>query len=165
MTPLHQYLVALGSNMGDRKAHVDRALAALREGGLGIHAISPLYETTPVGEADLPFLNGALIGETAKRPESMLNDLLSIERELGRTRTVRWGNRTIDLDIVLWRCQEPDGSWRCQSYSTEGLEIPHPRMLERPFVTVPAADVAGSWIHPVSGRSVEEERHRRGHSL
>lgn len=132
--PVRQALVAAGSNLGDRAATLTRALAALRAtpGILTVES-SPLYETEPIGLVDQPrFLNLVAGLETTFSPEALLEVLQSIEREAGRERRVRWGPRTLDLDLLAF-----EGETR----ESPHLQLPHPRMLERAFVMVPLADV------------------------
>ncbi|MEN8113821.1 MAG: 2-amino-4-hydroxy-6-hydroxymethyldihydropteridine diphosphokinase [Actinomycetota bacterium] len=120
--------VGLGSNIGDRLSHLraaTRGLAAVSR----VVEVSPVYETAPVGgpEQD-PYLNAVALVETARTPTGFLNELLLIERSRGRARGVRWGPRTLDLDILVWGDQAID---------EPGLTVPHPRMLERRFVLEP----------------------------
>lgn len=122
--------IGLGSNMERRELFLQRAIQALRErDDVEVAAESGVYETEPVGYTDQPaFLNMVVAVRTALPPRQLLSVLLDIERSLGRTRTIRWGPRTIDLDLLLYGDQavsEPD------------LTVPHPRMGERAFVLVP----------------------------
>src|SRR5690606_33229823 len=95
------YVIGLGSNLGDRHAYLERAWQ-LVEGRLGsVLKASPWYETQPLGAADQLFLNGALLCAADLAPEPMLAGLLAIEADLGRVRRERWGNRVIDLDLLL----------------------------------------------------------------
>ena len=135
-----RYLVALGTHMGDRQGHLDQAVAAQ----------SPVWETPPVGPADRLFLNAALICETDKIPEDMMLGLLGIESVMGRVRRERWGNRIIDLDLLLG-IDKIGTSMRSE---TKVLTLPHPTMLERDFVLLPATAIAGEWIHPETGQSL-----------
>ncbi len=131
---IHQALVAGGSNLGDRATTLSRALASLRAAD-GIIAVesSSLYETEPVGFIDQPrFLNLVAGVETTLSPEDLLGTLQRIEQELGRERMIRWGPRTLDLDLLVF-----EGATRHDPH----LQLPHPRMLERAFVMVPLADV------------------------
>ena len=126
--------IALGSNLDDPEAHVNRGfddIAALP--GTQLLARSKLYRTKPVGFADQPdFINACALVETSLRPRALLDELLAIEKRHGRVRTIPNGPRTLDLDIVVYgseRIQEP------------GLVIPHPRAHEREFVLKPLHDV------------------------
>ncbi len=154
---MNAYLIAIGSNMGDRLDLIQKA-AHLVEARCGkIAARSPLYATLPVGAADQPFLNAAFLLESNLNPESLLKHLLDIEVGLGRTREVHWGNRTIDLDIILVR----DAAGISIQVHSKDLSIPHPRMLDRNFVLVPATDIAPDWMHPVSQKTLSNELRSR----
>ncbi len=143
-------LIALGSNIGGRRAHLEAALAALSAiDGLTITAVSALYETAPVGGpgGQGAFLNAAVAGRTALSAQALLADLHRIEAARDRTRDVHWGPRTLDLDLLL----------HGQTVSDDpSLALPHPRMHERRFVMAPAADVAGDTVHPVLGRRLAD---------
>lgn len=139
--------VALGSNLGDRHAHINaafQALAALCD--CRLLAASSVHETEPVGPAGQDrYLNAAAVLETTLGPAALLERLLEIERSQGRRREreERWGPRTLDLDLILFGphvIAEP------------GLTVPHPRMLEREFVLAPLAEVAGDWPVPGIGQ-------------
>ncbi|HGY08919.1 MAG TPA: 2-amino-4-hydroxy-6-hydroxymethyldihydropteridine diphosphokinase [Oceanithermus profundus] len=144
-----EVLVALGSNLGDRAGHLLGAVAALsRLEGFELGALSPVYETEPVGPAGQPpYLNAVLAGRSALPPEALLAALLEIERRHGRTRGRRWGPRTLDLDLL------DHGGLVLER---PGLTLPHPRLHERPFVLVPLVDVAPRWRHPRLGRTAAE---------
>lgn len=140
--------VALGSNLGDRAAHLRRALEALRATP-DVERVerSRLYETAPVGPAPQgAFLNAAARVETGLSPRALLERLLAVERGEGRVRTgERWGPRTLDLDLLLYGdavVAEP------------GLEIPHPRLHERPFVLEPLVELAAELRHPTRGETL-----------
>lgn len=126
--------VGIGSNLGDREAHLGRAIDLLRaEEGIEVVAISRLRETEPVGPVEQgPFLNGAVQIETELSPRRLLERLLTIERRLGRVRGERWGPRTIDLDLLLYGDETVDGP---------GLTVPHPRLHERLFALEPLAEL------------------------
>ncbi len=130
--PLRQALVGVGANLGDRCAALSRAVDRLRlEPGIGVVEASPVYETAPVGLVDQPAFLNAVVGlETSLPPEALLSVLQRLENEAGRIRTVRWGPRPLDLDLLAF-----EGETR----ATPSLELPHPRMLERGFVMVPLA--------------------------
>jgi 2-amino-4-hydroxy-6-hydroxymethyldihydropteridine diphosphokinase len=142
--------IALGSNLGDRRALLDRALQALRDqGDLVVRQVSRFQETVPVGgppgQAD--YLNAVAELETPRSPEDLLQTLLEIERSLGRVREVPNGPRAIDLDLLLY------GDLIRQSAE---LTLPHPRMHERLFVLRPLAELAPHVVHPVLGHTVQE---------
>jgi 2-amino-4-hydroxy-6-hydroxymethyldihydropteridine diphosphokinase len=144
---IHDVYLALGSNLGDREAHLSTALHKLRE-VVAIHNISSIYETEPVGYLDQPrFLNMVCYGQTAISPEDLLRRIKAIEETLGREPSFRNAPRPIDIDILLYDdlCLE-----------TANLTIPHPRMSERAFVLVPLAEIAPTAIDPVSGKTVQE---------
>ena len=127
---MSRYAIGLGSNLGDRLAHLIGACGAI-ETQLGPIDVSSLYETEPVGGPEQgPFLNAVAIVDTEKAPEEILDVLQGIERSLGRERSVHWGPRTVDLDIVAGPPVE-----------TDRLTVPHPRAAEREFVLRPLAEV------------------------
>lgn len=134
MTPVRQAFVGVGTNQGDRCAAVRGALGALR----AIRAVplvepSAVYETDPVGYLEQPlFLNAVFALETTLTPEALLATLSAIEERFGRTRTIRWGPRTLDLDLL---------AYEDETRQTELLRLPHPHLLEREFVTVPLAEL------------------------
>jgi 2-amino-4-hydroxy-6-hydroxymethyldihydropteridine diphosphokinase len=127
-----RYAIALGSNQGDRAGHLRGAVDGM--GGLGsVVAVSGLYETEPIGGPDqAPFLNAVAILDTSLPPAELLERLQAIEDDDGREREVRWGPRTLDLDIVA-----VDGG----PVDQPGLQIPHPRAAERRFVLQPLVEV------------------------
>ena len=140
--------IALGSNVGDRRAHLDYAVSALRS--LLTHVqVSRYYDTVPVGVSgpQAMFLNAALVGSTALAPRAILDALLAIEQQRGRERPYVNAPRTLDLDLILLGdvvLEEPD------------LVVPHPRFRERRFVLEPLAAVAPELRDPVSGKTVAE---------
>lgn len=140
-------LIALGSNVGDREAHLRFAVERL--GALGaVRAVSSFHETEPVGyAAQGPFLNAAVVLETGLEPRVLMRELLAIEAERGRERRVRNGPRTLDLDLLMYGDLTMD---------VPGLTLPHPRMHERLFVLAPLAEVAPERVHPCLKRSVRE---------
>ncbi len=134
--------IALGSNVGDAKAHIEDACALLRPFVDDLR-LSTLYTSKPMYYTDQPnFVNGAAIGFTEVPPLELLIRFKEIEANMGRTGGFRNGPRVIDLDIVFYGANivdEPE------------LTIPHPRMAERPFVLVPLAELAPDFMHPVLG--------------
>ena len=128
-----QVFLAIGSNVGDRMAHLARAVEALRRLG-SIEAGSPIYETAPVGGPDQdPYFNAVVKLKSDLSPRSLLARLLEIEKDAGRVRDERWGPRTLDLDILVYDDNTID---------EPGLTVPHPEMRNRRFVLMPLADVA-----------------------
>jgi 2-amino-4-hydroxy-6-hydroxymethyldihydropteridine diphosphokinase len=140
---MQEYVLALGANLGDREYYIGQAIEAIRTSCGPILRQSRLFETEAMGAADRPFLNGALLIQSAHEPAALLAQLLRIEQSLGRTREIRWGNRTIDLDIILWK----DEHGGFPSVKTPTLTIPHPEMHKRLFVLEPVAEIAGDWSH------------------
>jgi 2-amino-4-hydroxy-6-hydroxymethyldihydropteridine diphosphokinase len=127
-----RYAVALGSNLGDRVGHLRAAVEQMSRWA-GSYRTSGLYETAPVGgPGQDPYLNAVVVAESSLGPEELLRRLHDIEASRGREREVRWGPRTLDLDIVA---MGPG------SHASPGLEIPHPRAAERRFVLEPLCDV------------------------
>ncbi len=141
--------IACGSNMGDRKAHLEAALCALRgDQKCRVLRVSDWMETTPYGGVRQDdFLNGALAVETLYTPEELLEALQEIEKRENRERKEHWGPRTLDLDILLYEGRVMD---------TERLTIPHRDMKNRDFVLKPLAQIAPYEIHPVLGKAVAE---------
>ncbi|KIL19597.1 2-amino-4-hydroxy-6-hydroxymethyldihydropteridine diphosphokinase [Bacillus safensis] len=126
--------IALGSNIGKKETYLKEAVKKLHEHPeVQVELISSIYETAPVGyENQDDFLNMAVKISTSLRPEELLSLTQKIEQELGRTREVRWGPRTADLDILLYNRE---------NIETEQLVVPHPRMYERLFVLVPMSEI------------------------
>lgn len=141
---MNTFLIALGSNLGDRRYYMDRAIEAIGSRCGKVIDIARIIETEPLGAADRSFFNSALICESTMDPERLLTTLMAIETDLGRLRSERWGNRTIDCDIILWKAE--DRSYPI--YASESLIIPHPEAIRRDFVLAPCAEIAGDWIHP-----------------
>ncbi len=137
--------LGLGSNLGDRRSEIARAVRALATLGR-VAASSPLYETLPEGGADQPmYLNAAVRLETALSARVLLNGCLDIERAQGRVRPgdAAKAPRTLDIDLLLYGAAV---------FDEPGLRVPHPALLSRPFVRIPLADVALPDLrHPVSG--------------
>jgi len=141
--------VGFGSNLGDRAAYVRAGLDGLAGRGVVWQSVSSTYETNPVGpDGQGTYLNVCAVGETKLTPRALLTMCLDAEREQGRVRggdTVRWGPRTLDIDILLYGDEtigEPD------------LTVPHREMANRAFVLVPLAEIAPDWVVPGTARTV-----------
>ena len=140
--------LALGSNLGDRRGHLESAVRGLGEAAQVV-AVSTFHETDPVGgpEGQGRYLNAAMIVESLDSPRRLLQRALELEAAAGRERRERWGPRTLDIDLLLCDDEiivEPD------------LTVPHPRLAERLFVLAPLREIAPEWIVPGLGRSVKE---------
>jgi 2-amino-4-hydroxy-6-hydroxymethyldihydropteridine diphosphokinase len=157
-TPRAIAYIGIGSNVGEPKVQVARALRELE--GLPdtrLMRYSSLYETEPVGLRDQPgFINAVAIVETALSPRALLDGLLDIERRHGRVRTVKNGPRTLDLDILLY------GDARIHE---DGLTIPHPRMHERGFVLEPLLEVDADCEIPGLGRAAKFRKQALGQGV
>ena len=140
--------VALGSNLGDRTAHLNHAISRLHE-LLGSLRVSRFYDTIPVGaKGPQPlFLNAAAVGEADMPARTLLEALLAVEQERGRTRPYPNAPRSLDLDLILFGDATID---------EPGLIVPHPRFRERRFVLEPLAEIAPDLKDPVTGRTVSE---------
>lgn len=139
--------LALGSNLGDRRANLQSALQALLPAVL-VRRASPVYETPPWGLTEQPaFLNMVVEAETGLPPLDLLAHLKRLETQLGRLPSVRYGPRSIDMDILFYDDLVLD---------SPGLTIPHPRLHERAFVLVPLADLAPDLVHPRLGQTVRD---------
>ena len=139
--------IALGSNVGDRRATLNSALEALRPWVRNLRA-SSFHDTPYVGTDVQPsVLNGVVIGVTALEPQTLLERLLAIEQDFGRTRPYGGAPRTLDLDLILYGNSVID---------EPGLVVPHPRFRERRFVLEPLAEIAPDRVDPVSGRTMAE---------
>lgn len=138
----------LGSNEGNRQEWLDKALTALQQGADAIIKVSPVFETAAWGKEDQPaFLNMAVALETPNSPKVLLNHIQQIELNMGRQRTVKWGQRTLDIDILFFNNDIID---------IPALKVPHPHLHERRFTLAPLAAIAGTLVHPVLKRSVNE---------
>ena len=140
-------LIGIGSNLGDRQENLRRAVAAVR--GLGrVSCASSVYETEPMYlEGQGWFLNCVICLESGLAPRALLDALRSIEAEMGRERSVRYGPRVVDLDILFYGDEV---------VSEPGLEIPHPRIAERLFVLAPLGEIRPGLVHPVLRKTIPE---------
>lgn len=146
----HRTVLSLGSNLGDRLENLQEAVDTLFDApGLRLVALSPVYETKPFGgpEGQISdqddYLNVVLVADTRLSPETLLERVLNIENSMQRIREVRWGPRTLDIDIVIFGDVASDDPQ---------LTLPHPRAHERAFVLVPWADLEPDVLLPGHGR-------------
>ena len=142
--------IALGSNLGDRRAHLEYAADALSIDLIDLR-VSSFFETEPAGvdEEHGPFLNAAIIGRTHLSARDLLDRLLEIEEERGRARPYPMAPRTLDADLILY------GS---EVINEDGLIVPHPRFRARAFVLDPLAEIAPDMIDPVTTKTVLQLR-------
>ncbi len=138
--------IGIGSNMGNRQAHCRNAIEKLKDKGIVIKKVSSMYETKPWGLEEQPdFINMAVEAETGLSPDELLKVIKEVEEEMGREETVKWGPRTIDLDILFYDDL---------IISMEHLEIPHPLLHKRDFVLLPLSEIAPDKLHPVLKKTV-----------
>lgn len=141
-------LIALGSNIGASPALFYDALKELETHGLMLEQLSSCHDTTPIGAAadGDRFLNAAAIVSSTQTPRQILEALQSVEQHFGRKRNIRWGSRTLDLDLLLHVDSVVD---------EPNLLVPHPALWYRRFVLSSAVEIAGSWNHPLLGESLQ----------
>jgi 2-amino-4-hydroxy-6-hydroxymethyldihydropteridine diphosphokinase len=140
--------ISIGSNIGDRRAHIEHAHSSLKL-LLENARFASLFETEPVGVPDLqpPFLNGGAVGETELAAPELLRALHAIERDRGRERPYSKAPRTLDLDLILYGGEVVD---------EPELVLPHPRFRTRRFVLEPLQEIAPDLVDPVTGKTVRE---------
>jgi len=141
--------LGLGSNVGDRLVNLESAIEKLNKlPGTAVLACSSVYESAPIGYlAQNDFLNMVARISTKFSPEQFFKNTQELEHDLGRIRKVRWGPRTIDIDILFWRESV---------ISTDSLKIPHPEAENRKFVLVPLNEIAPDFLMPPNGCRVSE---------
>ncbi|MCD8926315.1 2-amino-4-hydroxy-6-hydroxymethyldihydropteridine diphosphokinase [Staphylococcus epidermidis] len=139
--------LGLGSNIGNRELQLNEAIKILHAyQGIQVTQVSHIYETEPVGYTNQPkFLNLCIEIETELNPQSLLKCCLATEQQLHRKREIRWGPRTLDVDILMFDDQ---------IIEQDNLSVPHPRMKERSFVLIPLNDIATNQIEPISNKSI-----------
>ncbi|GLI53569.1 2-amino-4-hydroxy-6-hydroxymethyldihydropteridine diphosphokinase [Thermodesulfovibrio yellowstonii] len=137
---MHKVYLLLGSNLGNRGKNIDNAINELKACGLIISKKSSLYNTSPWGYTEQPeFLNQALECFTSFEPLELLKEIKKIEKKMGREKTVRYGPRIIDIDIIFYDDL---------IFKSDELTIPHPLMHERDFVLKPLCEIASDFVHP-----------------
>ncbi len=142
----HKSAIALGSNLGDSFTILQQTCATLANTEkIELIARSSWYKTKPIGPVQPDYLNGCVIIKTSLSPLELLNCLWKIEQQFGRERKIKWGARTLDLDIILYDDL---------ILNTPQLKIPHPHMKERAFVLNPLAQIAPNWIEPITGKTI-----------
>lgn len=163
--------LALGSNLpgpwGQPRETLDRALFALENDRVEVLRRSSWYRTAPYGGVtQSSYVNGVVAVATHRSPSSLLRICHTIENRAGRRRGVRWGSRTLDLDLIAYRdvvAGDPAGrSWRGREDRIRPLVLPHPEIAVRPFVLAPLAQIAPSWHHPVTGLTPVQMLKMRG---
>lgn len=138
----------LGSNLGNRYHNLTVASSLLEQELEQMGRASSIWQTDAWGGVSrLPYLNQVVLFDTSLPPQALLDLCLAVEKKMGRERLEKWGDRTIDIDVLFYGEQVMD---------TAELSIPHPRMADRRFVLVPLAEVAGQWQHPILQASVSE---------
>ena len=145
---MHEVLLLLGSNLGDRKSFMRQAIDLIESRIAPIKKASAVYETQSWGKADAPdYLNQVVLLETSMAPRKILEHILVIEIVLGRKREEKWGSRTIDIDILFYG-QE--------IINEEGLHIPHPELHKRRFTLEPLNEIAPGLMHPVLNKKISQ---------
>lgn len=149
MSRMETAYLGLGANLGDRLTQLKQAIELLHHtSGIRVTRISSVYETDPVGYLNQPcFYNLVIEVKTTLTPSALLSVILQAEKKLHRVREVRWGPRTIDIDILLYGDRVIE---------QEDLQVPHPRMKERAFVLVPLLELAGNRVIPGTDQTVEQ---------
>ena len=143
---MHKTVIAIGTNLGDRKKNIETALDFMRENGINAVKVSSFYETEPYGYKEQPgFLNAAALCETNLTPRKLLETLLGIEKKMGRVRKIHWGPRIIDLDIIFYEDFV---------INEKNLTVPHPDMQNREFVLKPLNEIVPCYVHPVFCKTV-----------
>ena len=137
---------SLGSNIGNRKNNLEKALTELNKNNIREIKISSFYETEPVGPKQRNFYNIAGKFKTNLQPQKLLKTVKQIEEYLGRTKSYRWGPRVIDIDILFYGKQ---------IIKTKNLIIPHKEIINRAFVLVPMAEIASKVVHPLYHKTIK----------
>ncbi|MFC4871263.1 2-amino-4-hydroxy-6-hydroxymethyldihydropteridine diphosphokinase [Negadavirga shengliensis] len=153
---MDRVVLGIGGNLGDREALLKDAVRHL-ESKMRIVKKSSIYETAAWGgNSSLPYLNQVVVMETGMSPEEVLDFVQEVEQQHGRVRNERWGDRTMDIDILYFGKQ---------IIHTDRLQVPHPRLPHRNFVLKPLAEVLPDFLHPKNGLSQKELLERCGDTL
>ncbi len=140
--------IGIGSNLGERADNCQKAIELLRGKAIIIRKISSLYETEPWGIEEQPkFINLAIEVETTLSPHALLSILKDIENKIGRVKTLKWGPRTIDLDILFYGDE---------IINLDDIQIPHKLLHQRDFVLLPLIEIAPDKIHPVLKKTIKQ---------
>jgi 2-amino-4-hydroxy-6-hydroxymethyldihydropteridine diphosphokinase len=140
--------IGLGSNLGDSRGLLNQAIELLAaQPQIQITQVASYYCTPPIGPPQPDYLNSAVTIQTTLSPWALLDVLQGIEQQSGRERLVHWGARTLDLDLLIYGC------WQIE---TPRLQVPHPLMLDRAFVLIPLAEIAGDWW--CQGKQIQDWR-------
>lgn len=138
--------LSLGSNIGNRKKNLEKALTELDKSNIKEIKISSFYETEPVGPKQRNFYNIAGKFKTNLKPQELLKTVKQIEEKLGRTKTYHWGPRVIDIDILFYGKQ---------IIKSKNLIIPHKEIINRAFVLVPMNEIAPNFVHPANCKTIK----------
>lgn len=146
---MNDVFISIGSNIGERHRYLKESIELLKDrADTTVEQVSSIYETEPVGYTDQAnFLNVVILIRTSLSAGDLLDVCQGIEQTLGRERTIRWGPRTVDLDILLYNQEKIE---------KEDLIVPHPRMAERAFVLIPLLEIAPDIKSPVTGEPYSE---------
>jgi deoxyguanosine kinase len=145
----HHVMISLGSNQGNRLALIESCIALIHNEVAVVVKVSKIYETPSWGFESDPFYNCVLLLHTSKAPQKLLNQLLKIEKKLGRVRNqvAAYQPRPIDIDII---------AFNEDIVATETLQIPHPHLQDRKFVLQPMLDLGSNWVHPIVKKSIAQ---------
>jgi len=140
--------ISSGSNLGDKKANILKAIDKIKSSNIEVLCLSSFYKTKPYGYQDQDdFYNIVMKIKTNHSPQNLLKLCLEIEKDMGRTRTIKWGPRTIDLDLLFFDKK---------IINTKELVIPHPDLHNRDFVLKPLLEISPQLVHPVFKKTIQD---------